>query len=72
MTEPCDVIVSDLEGNLIATGVSDTSGRFIVPVSLDPHQTERAIVTFYHEGSYGLDSEIAGAAFMAPTISGTQ
>ena len=72
MTEACNVIVSDLEGNLIATGESNDSGRFVIPVSLSPHQTERAVVTFYHYGLYNLDAEIAGAAFMVPTISGTQ
>jgi hypothetical protein len=72
MTEPCNVIVSDLDGNLIATGVSNTSGRFVIPVGLSATQSERAVVTFYHAGNYGLDSEIAGAAFMVPTISGTQ
>jgi hypothetical protein len=64
MTTPCKVIVSDLDGQFVVSDVTAGNGRFEIPVPAAP--SERFIVTFYKEGKYGLDYDIAGAKFMTP------
>jgi len=68
MAEPCSIIVSDTDGDFVTAATSSGNGVFNigVPAPFDEH----FIVTFYKQGNYGLDHNIAGAMFMTP-VSGT-
>jgi len=68
MEEPCNIIVSDTDGDFVVAATSSSNGVFNVgvPAPFDEH----FIVTFYKQGNYGLDHNIAGAMFMTP-VSGT-
>jgi len=68
MTESCNIIVSDLDGEFVVSDVSETNGTFNIGVPAPPE--EKFIVTFYRQGHYRLDEDIAGAVFMTPA-SGT-
>jgi hypothetical protein len=62
------VIVSDLDGQFVDFTETSEDGTFNIGVPAPPE--EKFIVTFYKEGDYRLDSDIAGAVFMTP-VSGT-
>jgi hypothetical protein len=64
MNAVCKVIVSDLDGQFVVSDVTAANGKFEISVPAAPD--ERFIVTFYKEGKYGLDYDIAGAKFMTP------
>jgi len=64
LTEPCNVIVSDLDGEFVVSDVTDANGHFEIGVPASPD--ERFVVTFYKPGRYGLDYDVAGAMFMTP------
>jgi len=67
MTEICNVIVSDLDGDFVASDVTENDGTFDIGVPAPAD--EKFIVTFYRQGHYRLDEDIAGAVFLTPTIS---
>ena len=69
MQESCNVIVSDLDGELVDFATTSGDGTFNIPVPA-PFD-ERFIVTFFREGSYRLDNDMAGAIFLTPVVSGT-
>lgn len=65
MTEPCRVIVSDVsDGSFVTSSTSSGSGYFNIPVTSN---NRTFVVTYYKEGIYGLDNNIAGASFMTTT-----
>lgn len=69
MTEVCNVIVSDLDGEFVDFTTTSGNGTFNIPVPAP--FSERFIVTFFREGHYRLDEDIAGAVLMTPVVSGT-
>lgn len=68
MTEVCNVLVFDLDGEFVVSDVTEADGTFNIGVPAPPE--EKFIVTFYRQGHYRLDEDIAGAVFMTPA-SGT-